>query len=184
MSRLLGSAGIDVERQFPVFSDRTPPLFRQTAHIVDQSDQVTLINSYPLFFPTLFETGRLKRSSASMSPRAFLQFSSQTARLSPLSCSSLAVSTLAAMSCSSTINFSGSMKQEELYIPYFFHCPFGAFRHKMTNDTKCIAFLGRPRGGVGLESERRSEGRDGGLKMDWVKQPRCCHKLSFARPLR
>jgi len=49
INRLLGSAGIDVEQQFPVFSDGTPPLFRQTPHIVDQSHQVILVNRYPLW---------------------------------------------------------------------------------------------------------------------------------------
>jgi hypothetical protein len=41
-------------------SDRTSPLFRQALHVIDQSDQVILINSYPLFFHTGFETGRTK----------------------------------------------------------------------------------------------------------------------------
>jgi hypothetical protein len=47
-----------LQHQFPVFSDRTPPLFGQASHIVDQSDQVIPVNGYPLFLHTVFETGR------------------------------------------------------------------------------------------------------------------------------
>jgi hypothetical protein len=45
-----------------------------------------------------------------------------TTCLSPYSCSSLAVPTLAARSCSSIINFSGSIKQDECA----FHISFTA----------------------------------------------------------
>ena len=58
MSRLLGSTSIDIEQQFPVFSDGTPPWFRQAPHIVDQTDQVISVNRDPLFFHTVFEAGR------------------------------------------------------------------------------------------------------------------------------
>ena len=54
----VGSTCIDAEQQFPVFSDGTPPLFGQAPHIVDQTDQVIPVNSYPLFFHTVVETGR------------------------------------------------------------------------------------------------------------------------------
>ena len=52
------STCIDVKDQFPMFSDGTPPLFRQAPHIVDQSKQVIPVNSYPLFFHTVSETFR------------------------------------------------------------------------------------------------------------------------------
>src|SRR4029077_15283174 len=38
----------------------------------------------------------------------------------------------------------------------------------------CRAFLGQRRGGGGNEGGRRSEGRDGGVKKDLGKPPRCC----------
>src|ERR1700727_3032910 len=57
MSRLPASTSVNVEHQFPVFSDRTPPLFGQASHIVDQSDQVIPVNGYPLFLHTVFATG-------------------------------------------------------------------------------------------------------------------------------
>jgi hypothetical protein len=41
-----------------MFSDGTPPLFRQAPHIVDQRKQVIPAKTYPLFFHTVFETGR------------------------------------------------------------------------------------------------------------------------------
>src|SRR5208337_903634 len=58
MSRPLSSTGIDVKHEFSVFSDGAAPLFRQAPHVVDQSDQVILVNSYPLFFHTVFEAER------------------------------------------------------------------------------------------------------------------------------
>jgi hypothetical protein len=60
MSRLLGSTSIDVEHQFSVFFDGTPPLFCQTPHIVDQSGQVILVDDYPLLFHAVFETGGIE----------------------------------------------------------------------------------------------------------------------------
>lgn len=113
MSRLPGSVTIDVEQQFPVFSDGTPPLFRQAPHFVDQRDRVVLVNRYPLFFHTVSETGRAEAlvcfHVVQNSPAVF----NQKACLSPYWCSSLAAPTLAARSCNSTINFSGSIKQDE-----------------------------------------------------------------------
>jgi hypothetical protein len=56
----LGSASIDVERQFSVFSDGTPPLFYQAPHIADQSGQVILVDDDPLLFHAVFETGGIE----------------------------------------------------------------------------------------------------------------------------
>ena len=60
ISRVLDSASIDVEHQFPVFSDGIPPLFYQAPHIVDQSGQVILFDDYPLLFHAVFETGGIE----------------------------------------------------------------------------------------------------------------------------
>jgi hypothetical protein len=57
MSCPLGSTSVDVEQQFPMFSDGTPPLLYQAPHIVDQSAQVILVDDYPLLFHAVFETG-------------------------------------------------------------------------------------------------------------------------------
>ena len=56
-SSLPGSTSIDVEQQFPVFSDGTPPLFYQAPHIVDQSGP-----SPPDTLPTPATTSRVQRS--------------------------------------------------------------------------------------------------------------------------
>src|SRR5216683_155210 len=58
MSRIVASTNIDVEHQFSVLSDRTRPLFCQGPHVVDQTNQVSLVDDYPLFFHAVFETGR------------------------------------------------------------------------------------------------------------------------------
>src|SRR6266849_8593235 len=60
MSRLLGSTGIDVEHQFSVFSEGSPPLFCQAPDIVDQTGQVILVDDYPLFFHAVFETADIE----------------------------------------------------------------------------------------------------------------------------
>lgn len=41
-----------------MFSDGTAPWFRQAPRVVDQSDQIISVNSYPLFFHTVFEAER------------------------------------------------------------------------------------------------------------------------------
>jgi hypothetical protein len=60
VSHLLGSTSIDVEHEFSVFSDGTPPLFYQGPHIVDQSSQVILVDDYPLLFQAILETGGIE----------------------------------------------------------------------------------------------------------------------------
>src|ERR1019366_3931650 len=51
----LGSTSVDVEHQFPMFSDGTPPLLYQAPHIVDQSAQVILVDDYDLLFHAVCE---------------------------------------------------------------------------------------------------------------------------------
>jgi hypothetical protein len=51
-----GSTAVNVEHQFPAFSDGTPPLFCQPPHIVDQSGKVIPIDPYALLFQALRET--------------------------------------------------------------------------------------------------------------------------------
>ena len=126
---LSASTCIDVEDQFPMFSDGTPPLFRKAPHVVDQSDQIILVNSDPLFFHTVFETGRTEVLGQLDVVNSSLPFSSQTVNFIPVSCVSLNCPTPAAR-CESTTSFSGSMKQYECT----FHISFTAGKPGLLPD--------------------------------------------------
>ena len=122
MSRLLGSTSIDVKHQFSVFSERSSPLFYQTSHVVDQSDQVILVDDYRLLFHAVFETGGIE------APVCFHIVQNLPAVFKPDGLLISVFVLVARRPCSggkvvsSTINFSASMKQDECA----FHISFTA----------------------------------------------------------
>jgi hypothetical protein len=62
---IVASTNIDVEHQFPVLSDGTPPLFRQAPHVVDQRGKSSLLAAIPCSSMLSLKLAALKRSSAS-----------------------------------------------------------------------------------------------------------------------